>query len=74
MAAARAIGRFAGLFRGTAAGSKERGHVLIAGTGRAGTTLLVRICARLGLDTGFSDDQILLQLDSLALAHPGEGT
>ena len=23
---------------------------------------------------GFSDDQILLQLDSLALAHPGEGT
>ena len=34
---------------------KGRGKVIITGTGRAGTTLLVRIFTRLGLDTGFSD-------------------
>jgi len=33
-------------------------HILITGTGRAGTTLLVRILAKLGLETGFSDEQI----------------
>jgi hypothetical protein len=31
----------------------RRGHLLIAGTGRAGTTLLMRILTRLGLDTGY---------------------
>lgn len=35
-----------------------RGHLLIAGTGRAGTTLLVRIFTRLGLDTGFTEENI----------------
>lgn len=30
------------------------GHLAISGTGRAGTTLLVRILTRLGLDTGFT--------------------
>ncbi len=36
----------------------ERGHILITGTGRAGTTLLVRIFTRLGLDTGFTQEDI----------------
>ncbi len=58
MKAGRAIHRLAGLFRGPGRGTKERGHVLIAGTGRAGTTFFVRICTRLGLDTGFSEKHI----------------
>jgi len=33
----------------------DRHHVLITGTGRAGTTPLVRILTKLGLDTGFID-------------------
>jgi hypothetical protein len=36
---------------------RRRGHLLIAGTGRAGTTLLMRILTRLGLDTGFTCGQ-----------------
>jgi hypothetical protein len=35
-----------------------RGKVIITGTGRAGTTLLVRILTRLGLDTQFSEAQL----------------
>ncbi len=31
----------------------ERGKIVIAGTGRAGTTLLVQVLSDLGLDTGF---------------------
>jgi hypothetical protein len=31
--------------------------VIIAGTGRAGTTLLVRVLSRLGADTGFTGDE-----------------
>jgi len=34
--------------------SKSGGHILISGTGRAGTTLLVRYFTALGFDTGFS--------------------
>ena len=35
-------------------------HVIISGTGRAGTTLLVQLLTKLGLDTGFTsvDDQL----------------
>jgi hypothetical protein len=32
-----------------------RRHVIISGTGRAGTTFLVQLFTRLGLDTGFPD-------------------
>jgi hypothetical protein len=32
-----------------------RNHVIISGTGRAGTTFLVQLLTRLGLDTGFLD-------------------
>ncbi|MFP5480964.1 MAG: hypothetical protein ACLGIE_14960 [Alphaproteobacteria bacterium] len=35
--------------------AKRRGKVIITGTGRAGTTLLVRILTRLGLDTQFTE-------------------
>jgi hypothetical protein len=30
-------------------------HVIISGTGRAGTTCLVQVLTALGLDTGFAD-------------------
>ena len=33
----------------------ERHHLIISGTGRAGTTLLVQLFTQLGLDTGFTD-------------------
>ena len=47
----------------------ECGHVIIAGTGRSGTTLLVRLFARMGVDTGFSE----VQLDKIdqTVAHAG---
>jgi hypothetical protein len=32
-----------------------RRHIIITGTGRAGTTLLVQLLTVVGLDTGFSD-------------------
>lgn len=38
--------------RARARGRGSRGHVLIAGPGRAGTTLLVKLLGELGLDTG----------------------
>jgi len=34
---------------------KKGHHVIISGTGRAGTTFLVQLFTELGLDTGFSD-------------------
>lgn len=34
----------------------RRHHTIISGTGRAGTTLLVKLFTKLGLDTGFSPD------------------
>ncbi len=36
-----------------------RNHVIITGTGRAGTTFLVELLTMLGLDTGFSSDDIV---------------
>lgn len=38
--------------------SSEAGHILISGTGRAGTTLLVKYFTVLGFDTGFSEDDV----------------
>ena len=35
--------------------SEKRHHVIISGTGRAGTTFLVQLFTKLGMDTGFSD-------------------
>jgi hypothetical protein len=33
----------------------KRHHVIISGTGRAGTTVLMQILTKLGLNTGFTD-------------------
>lgn len=38
-------------------------HVIIGGTGRAGTTLLVQFFSALGLDTGFSAEEALREVD-----------
>ena len=45
-----------------------REHVIISGTGRAGTTLLVQYFTRLGLDTGFSLEQAASDVDPIASA------
>lgn len=44
------------------------GHILIGGTGRSGTTLLVQILTHLNFDTGFSKDYALEGLDGIAKA------
>ena len=38
--------------------ANPQGHLLITGTGRAGTTLMMRIMINLGLDTGFRPEDI----------------
>jgi hypothetical protein len=43
-------------------------HVLIVGTGRAGTSLLVKILTRLGYDTGFNEEDLLMGVDSISNA------
>lgn len=42
----------------------SRSHVVISGTGRAGTTFLVNLLTRLGLDTGYQPDTIDFPLGS----------
>jgi hypothetical protein len=41
-------------------------HCLISGTGRAGTTFLVVLLTRLGLDTGFAEETMMI--DEIARA------
>jgi hypothetical protein len=36
----------------------EKGKIIITGTGRAGTSLLVALFTKLGLDTGFNDKDV----------------
>lgn len=43
-------------------------HILIGGTGRAGTTLLVQYFTALGFDTGFTLDQAMQRVDSISRA------
>jgi hypothetical protein len=38
----------------------RRGHILISGTGRTGTSFLVQLLTRLGLDTGYDPDSLEL--------------
>lgn len=45
-----------------------RGHILIGGPGRSGTTLLVQYFSALGFDTGFSLPQALRRVDDLSNA------
>lgn len=43
-------------------------HILITGTGRAGTTLLVQLLTALDLDTGYTLDEAMHSVDHLARA------
>jgi len=48
--------------------SAADGHILIGGTGRAGTTLLVQWFTVLGFDTGFSVEEALARIDPISNA------
>ena len=43
-----------------------RSHVVIAGTGRTGTTLLIQLFTKLGLDTGFSEEDFKNKIDPVS--------
>jgi hypothetical protein len=45
-----------------------RNHVIITGTGRCGTTFLVQLLTFLGLDTGFSEEEVLSTADNVGRA------
>ncbi len=49
-------------------GEPKKSHIAICGTGRAGTTLLVRILHSAGLETGFSDQQLDETLNHISRA------
>ena len=44
----------------------KNGRIIIAGTGRAGTTLLMQVFTKLGLDTGFSEKDFSSEIDSIS--------
>lgn len=46
----------------------KKGHILISGTGRSGTTLLVQILTYLGLDTGFTREDVFSKIDDISSA------
>lgn len=48
--------------------SAADGHILISGTGRAGTTVLVQYFTALGFDTGFTLDQAVRKVDPISTA------
>ena len=48
--------------------SAADGHILIGGTGRAGTTLLVQWFTVMGFDTGFSVEEALDRVDPISNA------
>ena len=45
-----------------------RNHIVITGTGRSGTSFLVQLLTRLGLDTGFSVNEVDGKLDPIGRA------
>src|SRR6185437_3267043 len=45
-----------------------RHHIVISGTGRAGTTFLVELLTHLGLDTGFTPENLALRKDESSRA------
>jgi len=46
----------------------SRKHIIISGTGRAGTTFLVELLTHIGIDTGYTKDEIKEQKHKLARA------
>jgi hypothetical protein len=46
--------------------SSAAGHILVGGTGRAGTTLLVQWFTAMGFDTGFSLEEALSRTDPIS--------
>lgn len=48
--------------------NKPRGHVVITGTGRAGTTFLVQLLTNLKLDTGYTAESLQKGIDENARA------
>jgi hypothetical protein len=46
-----------------------KSHVIIAGTGRAGTTFLVELFTELGIETGFSKEDYKTKIDPVS--HSG---
>lgn len=55
--------------------SSKDGHILISGTGRTGTTLLVKYFTALGFDTGFSIEdttRVRNVISNAGLEFPGE--
>jgi hypothetical protein len=47
---------------------RSAGHLIITGTGRAGTTLLVQILSHLGFDTGYAPADSLRRVDPVSHA------
>jgi hypothetical protein len=45
-----------------------KGHIIITGTGRSGTTLLVQLFTALGFETGYTLEEALNQLDHVSQA------
>ncbi|WP_460811641.1 hypothetical protein [Nocardioides salsibiostraticola] len=45
---------------------EDQGNILIAGTGRAGTTLLVQYFTALGFETGYSFDEAMSKVDRIS--------
>ena len=46
----------------------DEGHIIITGTGRSGTTLLVQLFTALGFQTGYTLEEALSQVDSVSQA------
>lgn len=59
------VRRWLGLRRGRVAGD---GHIIITGTGRSGTTLLVQLFTHLGLDTGYDRKTAVSSIDKISHA------
>ena len=46
--------------------SRDDGHILIGGTGRAGTTVLVQYFTVLGFDTGYTIEEAMARVDPIS--------
>lgn len=49
-------------------GSRYGNHIIISGTGRAGTTFLVQYLTAIGFDTGYSIDEAIAKVDPISSA------